>query len=611
MKRIYPILLFVFSVLTAGAQNWDFVRSSGEYYYGEGVGATEVDADNAALVALSSMIATHVNGDFSSTSVEENVNGQVTHTEYVKNCMKSYTQTTLTDCEKMTLGNEPSVTVRRWMKRTELARVFEARIKKAKTFAEYGDKYLERQNVGLALQYYYWAYALVCSVQHPSEVTDTQGHPLEVTLPMKIRDVLSEIKVDYRHRNGDEVELLFSYQGRPVASELYYEYGDGRQQCAGRAKDGVGVLEMIPGFSGDYCHLDIDYACLGRATDAELESVLNVVKVPKLGNASHSVKVAANKDTAAKNTDNNTTKISEQTGVQLNPSVTQVVDDNSRYEATLQRVISSINSHRYSDVMDYFTMEGFDVFSSLVTYGRGRVVGTPHIQYFKSHGGNVVARGLQMSFSFKSGTKTNFVEDVAFTFDANGKISNVAFGLGKNTENDILTKKASSWTNEARELLMEFLENYKTAYSLERLDYIRDIFADDAIIIVGNVARVFTRQGETDRSSMSMKGKDIIHYNRYTKDQYLKNLERCFQRNDFVNVRFTQSDVQRLEKFEGQQIYGIQLGQDYNSSTYSDFGYLFLMINLTDPDHPYIKVRTWQEKPDPNFGWYNAGDFYE
>ncbi len=26
------------------------------------------------------------------------------------------------------------------------------------------------------------------------------------------------------------------------------------------------------------------------------------------------------------------------------------------------------------------------------------------------------------------------------------------------------------------------MENYKTAYSLERLDYLRDIFADDAVI---------------------------------------------------------------------------------------------------------------------------------
>ena len=36
---------------------------------------------------------------------------------------------------------------------------------------------------------------------------------------------------------------------------------------------------------------------------------------------------------------------------------------------------------------------------------------------------------------------------------------------------------------------MEFMENYKTAYCLKRFDYIRDIFADDAVIIVGNVAK--------------------------------------------------------------------------------------------------------------------------
>ena len=113
-----------------------------------------------------------------------------------------------------------------------------------------------------------------------------------------------------------------------------------------------------------------------------------------------------------------------------------------------------------------------------------------------------------MSFSFRNGTKTTFVEDVVFTFNAAGKIDNVAFGLGKDTENDILKRKVA-WKEQTREQLMEFLENYKTAYCLKRLDYIKDIFADDAIIIVGNVTRTYTQQNSRD-GGMTMKGKNII-----------------------------------------------------------------------------------------------------
>ena len=166
------------------------------------------------------------------------------------------------------------------------------------------------------------------------------------------------------------------------------------------------------------------------------------------------------------------------------------------------------------------------------------------------------------------------------------------------------------WKEETREQLMEFLENYKTAYCLKRLDYIRDIFSDDAIIIVGNVARVYT-SGETDNGNLTQKGKKIITTNRYTKDKYLQNLGRCFKNNEFINIRFTQSDIQKLEKREDQEIVCVQLAQDYNSSTYADQGYLFLMIDMTDKENPFIKVRTWQPEPDPKFGYYNAGDFYD
>ena len=89
------------------------------------------------------------------------------------------------------------------------------------------------------------------------------------------------------------------------------------------------------------------------------------------------------------------------------------------------------------------------------------------------------------------------------------------------------------WKEETREQLMEFLENYKTAYCLKRLDYIRDIFSDDAIIIVGNVARVYT-SGQTDNGNLTQKGKKIITTNRYTKDKYLQNLGRCFKNNEFI-----------------------------------------------------------------------------
>ena len=58
---------------------------------------------------------------------------------------------------------------------------------------------------------------------------------------------------------------------------------------------------------------------------------------------------------------------------------------------------------------------------------------------------------------------------------------------------------------------------------------------------------------------------------------------------------------------KGMESYAIQIKQDYYSSNYGDSGYLFLYVDMNDPDNPVIKVRTWQPKPDPNFGLVDEG----
>ena len=109
--------------------------------------------------------------------------------------------------------------------------------------------------------------------------------------------------------------------------------------------------------------------------------------------------------------------------------------------------------------------------------------------------------------------------------------------------------------------------------------------------------------------NMSDRGKEVIRYNRLTKDQYLKNLRRTFDSNEFINLRFTHNDIQWLEKYEKENLFAIQIGQEYHSSSYGDKGYLFLLVDMTNPDAPLIKVRTWQPNEEDISKLYNAGDF--
>ena len=596
------------------AQNWDYIRTSGEYYYGSGTGKTEAEAYKAALNDLVQMIATHVSSDFQMQTDETQANGNIDHKTYVRNCVSTYSSSALTNVEKWTEGKEPEITVRRYMLRSELDKIYEKRKEKIRDMVAIADGALEKAKVDMALQYYYWAYSLARSLQHPTEAKDEAGHSLVTLLPVKIRGILEDISVAFDKREGDCVDLIFNYKGRPV-SGLDFLYSDGREECDGAAKDGRGMLEMAPGYETEFYHLDIEYEYKNLARgDDELQAVLDVVAKAAFPESSVSVKGRAAQDGTSVAASQPaarlaTASVAATDAPAAGPSPSQTVDDDALYCEAMEKVLAAIKSRNYVKASSCFTLEGLDVYNKLISYGTGRVVGQPDMVYYRSSNGQVVARGLQMSFSFMNGKrKKTFVEDVVFTFNSDKKISNVAFGLGKVAESDILNRYAPGWKDETRELIMEFLENYKTAYCLKRLDYIRDIFADDAVIIVGNIVKRNLAKVPEDRA-ISLEGQDII-YNRYDKEAYLANLARTFKLNEFINLRFTNNDVQWLEKYEDAEIYGIQIGQEYTSSRYADKGYLFLLVDMTDHNAPQIKVRTWQPNEVSMSKIFSAGDFY-
>jgi hypothetical protein len=87
----------------------------------------------------------------------------------------------------------------------------------------------------------------------------------------------------------------------------------------------------------------------------------------------------------------------------------------------------------------------------------------------------------------------------------------------------------------------------------------------------------------------------------------MQQLGTVFRSNEYVNLKFTDIDVEQAGK--GGEIYGIQLKQDYFSTSYGDTGYLFLAVDLNNTEKPIIHIRTWQPEKDPNFGVYDLSHF--
>lgn len=605
MRRITVVLLAVLFTLPLLAQSWESVKNNREYLCGEGWGSSIDEADKQALNALISKIAVNVSSSSSSSDKSTVKNGELDEVSQFSSSVNTYAQATLTNTERVIIKNEPDAHVGRWIKRSEIEKIFASRIAKAKDLVELALQAEAKGKADDALRNFYWSLTLLKSLQRPNDVTytdmDGQSHLLVTWIPEKMNEVFDNLEAKIIKRTGDDVELFVTYKGKPVNS-VDYTYFDGQGWSnIYSAKDGRGVLELASGNQSSTFQMKYEFEYRGQAQiDREIESVLNVVKSTPMRGAYTNLKASSVSKAPAREVARATFS-STDASVMAAPAT---VKDGSAYMSVINKVTKAIQTKNHSAVRNIFTDEGWDVYLRLIQYGNARLVGTPTCQFYQN-GDGVIGRGVQMAFSFKTGVRKSFVEDVVFSFDSDKKITNIAFGLGNTAADDILNKGV--WSEKARMALMNFLENYKTAYGLKRLDYIRSVFDDDAVIIVGNVLRSATMDKDRESGVATISNNAIIKKNRYTKDQYLDNLKRCFASNEFINIRFANNDVYKMAR--GGEVYAIQIAQDYYSSTYGDKGYLFLLVDINNPDKPIIKVRTWQPEKDPNFGLYGPGDF--
>ena len=599
------VILFVLNIflIPAFSQSWDEVkRNTQTYLCGEGWGTTVEEADQQALATLISKISVVVSNDFSITEDERTTNGVLDAKSYTNSKLQTYSTATLTNTERIVIDNDADEThVGRYIKRTELNRIFEGRIRTIKEYLRLGRMAENSCKIDDALRNYYWAYSLLKSVQRPSEVTFNDEETGETIypltwIPQRLTDIMKELSVRVIANDGTNVDLMFLYKGQPV-STLDFTYFDGRNWsniCS--VKDGLGSMEFTKGMIPTNVQINYEYAYRGQAhINQEIQSVLNVVK-------GQSIRAARVNIQTGKPTVKNLAKLENKRVSTKNDSMLPVVTDKP-YKDVLDKVVSSIRKRGYDDIRDCFSEDGWEMFTCLVKYGNARILNTSDCTFAQLRD-NVIARSIQMSFSFRKGLRKEFVEDVVFTFNKDKKIDCVAFGLDRKAKQDIMRRGA--WSPIARQTIMQFLENYKTAYALKRLDYLKTIFDDDAVIIVGHVAEKMVKDNRSKDGAMSFHNQKTVKRIQYSKDQYMKNLEACFRSNEFVNIRFANNDVRKAKNGEE---YGIQIKQDYYSTNYGDQGYLYLQVDLEEPDKPIIKVRTWQPEPDPEIGLFGMGNW--
>lgn len=595
MKRLILALgVIITMALTVTAQGVDGIKRNSSYLYGEGGGVTLQAAKEAALADLIQKISVTVHSDFTSKERELNQDGNVTSDAEYQSIIRSYSTATLTNVKTIVLKPEPDASVFLYIAKSEIDRIFESRVAKAKEFVGNADEALKNGQIDDALRYYYWSYCLVKSLRYPNEAkifVDGQERSLLAWLPMRIDDVMGKVKVQSRRTADNTYEITATYDGRPVRS-MDYTYFDGVDNSPVYSiLDGKGLVELRPGMAMDAVQLKLEYEFRGLSrNDSEVEAVVGAMKPAVYRRAYHRVAL----DGAASPAESTSTDVN---GSMQSPLA--LTDMGTLGTAVMKPMMQALRSGSIEQCRKKFTAEVWEEFSKLMGYGKVTLMDDIHLDYF-ADGDCVVCRGLPVSCRFNRGRVFN--EKLSFYIDSNSKqITHVAMGLGREAMNDVVLGHLD-WSEKSRTRIVGFLEDYRTAYATKNLEYLDKVFDDNAVIVLGKrlqVAPQLNKEGYMNNHR--------VQFTQLTKREFLRNLRRQFQSKDYINLHFSQNRIYQLQK--GEERYGIEIKQDYYSSNYGDTGYLTLIFDLTNPDQPVIHVRTWQEQPDPNFGVVSPADF--
>lgn len=274
-------------------------------------------------------------------------------------------------------------------------------------------------------------------------------------------------------------------------------------------------------------------------------------------------------------------------------------------ETRLTAVVNALDTEEWNVIESYSTKEGLQMIKSLVKKTDCRNVNPLYeTKLLELPNAEYEVRGIKVKVDMHS-TRGSPFQYLVFTLNANGLITEARFAMEQHHYQEIVKTGERLQDFAYRQKILHFLEIFRTAYNRKDLDYLKKVYSEEALIIVGTVIK--EKPDSPDLLKSSSLPEDRIRFLKLTKQEYIKRLERIFQLNAFVKVRFEEVEITRHPKKP--KIYGVTLKQFWRSSTYSDTGYLFLMIDFRNPDNPLIHVRSWQPERFPDGSIVSLGDF--
>lgn len=598
-KRALTLTILAIFTMYSHAQSIDEIKKNSNYIWGEGNGTTMSDAEGEALRQMSVQISVSV---YNSSYDEESNDNSVQ-----KAVLQSVSSAKFTNVQMRVLEEEPNAKVFCFMSRSEVKKMFEKRANHIVNMVDAGKTAESRMMIDEALRNYYWALVLAKTTPEPVEIefNDKKGEATSL-LPIKIKSVLAMINASVDEiQDGKNLILGFTYNGKPVSS-LNFKYNDG-QSIVGPivARDGIGEASMASIPADRKLHLTYELRFRNEVdpTDSDIAGAFNAGILPNI-NSSVAIAIKSNsKKKAAAPVLASAEMLAAQPTNDKRSIAMQNADNTDDLQQAVLAVEAAISSNNPKSAFNYFTPEGYTLFANLMAKnGKVTLVGKAQSHNFIIADGYIIGRATNIKRQFRNGKA--FMEKLVYRFNPESrKIESVAFALTQRAENDIMNA-AASWPEVSRWAILNFMEDYQTAFALKRTDYINSIFSDDALIITGTILKKLNNAERAfDRSkSLDLGGPKDIAYSQLSKTEYIDRLRKIFSTREYVHLQFEDNvtrmiDLPAINGINKGAAFGIEIKQRYESTGYSDDGYLTMVFD-TRGKLPIIHVRLWQ--PDKN-----------
>ncbi len=583
MKRLV-IFLFFTTILFAQAIDKNEIMNSNQYYFGEGISMASEEARDKALAELTSQIAVRVSSTFRE-KLSENNNEVMENTEKV---LQTYSAATL---RNVNIQKFPATNGRTgvfcYLKKSEVEKIFDERRKLISGIYKKAKQFEKEYNFAYALKLYYFTTILMNSL--PDQQVKYQDINYNIKVPNKINDIILRTKfqfIDERMVSDKEreVTLHLTNSQHPI-SLLDFTFWDGNRQVSVTARDGIATIRLL-GSSIDFKELNLNikyqyYEC--REEYKTISELWNLVNKPIFQS---DITVPLKLTRKAK-------KIAEKSSFTHSNDFNMklVCEDNIENEdVIIQSAVKFLSNLESGNIKNNFPNDDFmkNKIDDYLEFNKPSVTHKNIKAKINKTKYGWELRRIPVLHKYLSMDKQS-LEYLVLDFDSTGVLRDFNIAVNEFLYNKFAKQGeySSDWKN--RHEIIKFLERYRTSYMIRDIKTINMMFADDALIIVGRKIK----RKKFDPENIYRKGEQQPDYEylRFTKGEYLRRQKRIFEQEKDILLDFASFNIHCKNNRPG--LYGVEMRQNYFSTTYSDEGYLFLLIDFNTID-PTIYVRAWQ-----------------